>query len=66
MDTVGANPDIVSYGNHQGHWASWTFNGALCELRGVFGIHLAKIAVMYGLDIEEGLATILPIRDDSK
>lgn len=64
MDAVGANPDTVKYGHHQGHWASWVFNSALGEMRGVFGIHTAKIAAMYGLDVEEDLAKILPIGDD--
>ncbi|MCL4400348.1 hypothetical protein M1506_03720 [Patescibacteria group bacterium] len=66
LDTVGADKDIVQYGHHHGHWASWTFNGALGELRGVFGIHVARIATMYGLDVEEDLATILPAADDEK
>ena len=26
--------------------------GALGEMRGVFGVHLARIAAQYGLDIE--------------
>lgn len=64
LDTVGADDDIVKYGHHHGHWASWTFNGALGELRGVFGIHVAKTAAMFGLDVEEGLAKILPAIDD--
>lgn len=63
LDTVGADSDVVRYGNNAGHWASWTFNGAIGELRGVFGIHVAKIAVMYGLDIEEDLAKIIPFPD---
>jgi hypothetical protein len=37
---------------------------ALGELRGVFGIHIAKLAAEYGLDIEDDLASILPARDD--
>lgn len=60
LDVVGADEDIVRYGYHQGHWASWVFNGALGELRGVFGVHLAQIAVEYGLAIEDELAAILP------
>jgi hypothetical protein len=64
MDVVGAHPDLARFGGHEGHWASWTFNGALGEMRGVFGVHLAKIAVMHGLGIEDSLAVILPIRGD--
>ena len=36
---------------------------ALGELRAVFGIHLGQLAVMYGIDIEDELASILPIED---
>jgi hypothetical protein len=36
------------------------FNGALGEMRGVFGIHIAKLAAQYGLDVEDDLASILP------
>jgi len=60
MNTVGARSDIIVFGGHHGHWASWEFNGALGELRGVFGIHIAGLAAAYGLDVEGDLATILP------
>ena len=39
------------------------FNQALGELRGGFGIHLGLLAIKYGLDIEDGLASILPVED---
>lgn len=55
--------DIIKFGAHVGHFASWEFNGALGELRGVFGIHIARIAVAYGIDIEEDLASIVPEED---
>lgn len=58
--TVGDRSDIIRFGAHRGHWASWEFNGALGELRGVFGVHLAKLAASYGLDVEDDLASILP------
>jgi len=61
--TSSRNGDIIRFGNHNGHWASWEFNGAVGELRGVFGVHLAKIAVAYGLDVEKDLATIIPGQD---
>lgn len=54
---------IVRYGGHPNHWASWVFNAAIGELRGVFGIHVAKIAVQNGLEVEEQLASILPVED---
>jgi hypothetical protein len=57
--------EIARFGGHQGHWASWVFNGALGELRGVFGLHLAAICTKYGIDVEEDLAAILPIGDDT-
>ena len=59
-DTVGARSEIVVFGAHLGHWASWEFNGALGELRGVFGIHIARLAAAHGLDVEGDLAKILP------
>lgn len=40
--------------------SDWVFISALGELRGVIGMHLARIAVAYGLDLERDLATILP------
>ena len=60
MNTVGARSDIMVFGAHRGHWASWEFNGALGELRGVFGIHIARLAAAHGLDVEGELARILP------
>jgi hypothetical protein len=36
---------------------------ALGELRAVFGIHVAQLAVKYGIDVEKELASILPIED---
>jgi hypothetical protein len=59
------DPDgiIVRYGGHPGHWGSWRFGGALGELRGVFGIHIARIAAQNGLDIEDDLGRILPASD---
>jgi hypothetical protein len=38
LDTVGADADLVRFGGQAGHWASWRFNGAVGELRGVFGL----------------------------
>lgn len=36
-------------------------NQALGRLRGVAGIHVGQMSVKYGLDIEDGLASILPL-----
>lgn len=63
MDTVGSKREIVIHGGQNGHYASWHFLPALGELRGVFGIYLAKVAATYGLDIENDLASILPDED---
>jgi hypothetical protein len=38
--------------------------GALGELRGVFGVHIDRIAAKYGFDIEDDLASILPGKDE--
>jgi len=65
LDSVQADDRIVRFGAHFGHFASWEFNGAVGELRGVFGVHLAQIAAQYGLDIEDDLAAILPVLDES-
>jgi len=54
---------VLRYGGHPGHWASWRFGGALGELRGVFGVHIARITTQNGLDIEDDLARILPASD---
>jgi hypothetical protein len=39
-------------------------NQAIGELRGVVGVHVAQLAVRYGLDVEDELAQILPTADD--
>jgi hypothetical protein len=51
---------IIEFGAHQGHYASWIFNGAVGELRGVFGIHVASLAASHGLDVEDDLSSIFP------
>ena len=51
---------IIRFGGEQGHCASWIFNGAVGELRGVFGVHIAQMAACYGLDVEGELSSILP------
>jgi len=65
LDTVGVDERIVRFGAHAGHFASWQFNGAIGELRGVFGVHLAQIAAQHGLDVEDDLASILPVEDEN-
>lgn len=63
LDSVGAEENRIPFGNHR---ASRTFNSAIGELRGVFGVHIAKIAAMYGLDVEDNLASILPDSEDKE
>lgn len=48
-------PIHMPFGRHD-----WIFISALGELRGVVGVHLARIAAAYGLDLERELAAILP------
>ena len=67
LDAVGPEDGpIVRHGFDHGHYASWEFNQALGELRGVFGIYIAILAATHGLDIEAGLAAILPGRDEDE
>jgi hypothetical protein len=54
---------ILPFAKHPGHFANWVFMDALGQLRGIFGIHLAQIAVRHGLDIEDDLAKIIPGND---
>jgi hypothetical protein len=48
---------------NMGSYSAWIFCSALGELRGVFGIHIAQIAVRNDLDVEDDLAVILPAQD---
>lgn len=66
LERVGIDGDerTVLYANHHGHWASWTFYSALGEMRGTSGVHLARIATQFKLDIEDKLAAILPEKDE--
>jgi len=64
LDTVQTDEGrIIRFGAECGHYASWTFNGALGEMRGVFGVHLARLAAAYGLSVESDLAAIIPGED---
>jgi hypothetical protein len=61
LDAVGPEDGpVVRHGFSHGHYASWEFNQALGEMRGVFGIYVAILAATHGLDVEEGLAKIVP------
>ena len=64
LDSVGSEDSpVVRYAFERGHYASWEFNQAMGEMRGVFGVYIAILAVTYGLDVERGLATIVPGAD---
>jgi len=43
-----------------GLWDQWQLGTALGSLRAVFGVHIAQIAVSYGIDVEDQLVTIFP------
>jgi hypothetical protein len=53
-------------GDHRqiGRFPSGEINGALGELRAAIGIHVARMAVAYGIDVEKELASILPEEDE--
>ncbi len=40
-----------------------SFDQALGELRGVFGVHIARLAARHGLDVPEALDATLPAAD---
>jgi hypothetical protein len=44
----------------------YLLNQALGALRGVFGVHVGQLAVRYGIDVEDGLASILPAMDEEQ
>jgi hypothetical protein len=58
--------EIIPFANQHGHFASWIFMDAIGQLRGVFGVHLAQLAVRHGLDIEDDLAEIIPGIDNDE
>jgi len=65
LERVGTDgPDGIHHANEWG-FHSWTFGSALGELRGTFGIHVAKIAAAFKLDVEDRLASILPANADA-
>lgn len=56
---VPTTRDIIDGGS-----MSWIFNQAFGELRAAFGLHIAQLAVRYGIDVDEPLASILPLDPD--
>lgn len=59
MQELDGDRRLLHPGNMWG-FPGWVFISALGELRGTVGIHVAQIATKYGLDVEDGLASILP------
>lgn len=55
VDTLGHFPR-----GYQNGLQDFMLNQALGRLRGVFGMYVAQVAVAYDIDIEDGLASILP------
>jgi hypothetical protein len=64
LDKVGNNTDTKYLRHPFDNISSWIFITGLGELRGVFGIHIAQMAVSYGIDIEKDLASIIPVVDE--
>jgi hypothetical protein len=61
LDRVGpTDSDVLRFARDCGHWASWEFHDALGQMRALFGVHIAQIAVRYRIDVEDNLARILP------
>ncbi len=55
--------EVLRFGAHPNHWANWEFGSSLGEMRGVFGIQIARLAASHGLDVEDDLGAILPAED---
>jgi len=47
-------------------YPSLNFPTSLGELRATFGIHIAKLCLMYGIDVEGNLTSILPPEESAK
>jgi hypothetical protein len=60
---LDALPDRRAARRHMDEWGTpgWVFNQALGEPRGVFGVHVAQLAVRYGIDVPDPLVSILPL-----
>lgn len=54
------------HGSPRGYVSPRMLESALGELRGVFGIHIARLAAQNGLDVEDDLAVILPAKDEDE
>ena len=63
LDRMGVKNDLILFGAHRTFNNRWELHSFIGELRGVLGIHIAKIAVAYGIDVESDLASIIPGSD---
>lgn len=54
-------PDHVDL--HYGGYSAWVFYSNIGELRGIFGLCLRDIVLACRLDVEQGLASIIPTED---
>ena len=82
LQKVGDNPDLsphlramraacrkyldATQSRQPYHYRDYEAFAALGELRAIFGIHIAQLAVKYGIDIENELDSIMPIEDDDR
>jgi len=57
---ASSSPDILDFGAHQGHWASWVFLQSLGMMRSQIGTQMAIIAARYRVGIEEHMMSIMP------
>jgi hypothetical protein len=62
LDVVDPHANRIEY-SYRG---DILFASALEELRGVFGLHLTRICVAFGIDVEEDLASMFPEADNEK
>lgn len=61
LDTIAyRNNRTDIYRNQMGMGDQFIFDSGIGELRGAIGLQLAKLLVMYGLECEADLLTILP------
>jgi hypothetical protein len=59
LDTTDPNARRL----HSPYGGDLMFASALGELRGVFGLHLSRLCLAFGIDVEEELAATFPIAD---
>jgi hypothetical protein len=57
-------PEHRRGGSYRSGLEDYMLNQVLGQLRGVFSIHVGQIAVAYKLDVEDGLASILPAKPE--